>query len=187
MTTAPDRLLPNIDRDSAPFWAGLRAGEIRVQRCDGCGAYRWPARVICNRCRSFRATWVRLAGTGTIMSWTRTHQIFSRAFETDVPYVNVLVRLDEQDDIQMIGRFSSSHIAPRPGMRVRAVMTPVAEDISLLLWEPVPGCGVDPCVLPSSISPMSRPCSPLWRSKARAPAKFWSRLRHPASAARTFM
>ena len=139
MSDAPDRLLPNIDRDSAPFWDGLRVGEIRVQRCAACGTYRWPARAICNRCRSFDARWVPLTGTGTVKSWTRTHQIFSRMFEADVPYTNVLVQLDEQEDIQMIGRFATSGMEPLPGMRVRAVVTPVTDEISLLLWEPLPG------------------------------------------------
>jgi len=139
MTVAPDRLLPAIDRDSAPFWEGLRAGEIRVQHCDGCGAIRWPARAICNRCRSFAAHWVPLAGTGRIKSWVRTHQVFSRTLQDDVPYTTILVALDEQDDIQMIGRFSNPGIQPVEGMRVRAEFEPATPDITLLLWAPLPG------------------------------------------------
>lgn len=137
MSAAVDRPLLIADRDSLPFWEGVRAGELRVQRCVGCGAYRWPARAICNRCRSFDAEWVALGGTGIVKSWVKTHQIFHRAFADEVPYTNILVQLDEQEDLQMIGRFSQPNIEPHAGMKVRAVFETVAPDTVLAFWEPV--------------------------------------------------
>jgi uncharacterized OB-fold protein len=136
MTTSDRPMLPP-DRDSLPFWEGIDAGEIRVQRCRGCGAWRWPARAICNRCRSFDAQWVALAGTGTVISWTRTHQVFAAAFRDDVPYVTLLVRLDEQDDLQVIGAFAEPGIEPLEGMRVQAAIRPVTAERSLIFWEPL--------------------------------------------------
>jgi uncharacterized OB-fold protein len=124
------------DRDSLPFWERVDAGELRIQRCR-CGTLRWPARAICNRCRSFDADWVALAGTGTVISWTRTHQVFAAAFKDEVPYVTLLVRLDEQDDLQMIGAFTEPGIDPTEGMRVKAVIRPVTADRSLVFWQPI--------------------------------------------------
>jgi uncharacterized OB-fold protein len=135
--TVPDRPMLPPDRDSLPFWEGIDAGELRVQRCRSCGARRWPARAICNRCRSFDAEWVVLSGTGTVISWTRTHQVFAAAFKGEVPYVTLLVRLDEQDDLQMIGAFAEGGVAPAAGMRVKAVFRPVTADRSLIFWEPL--------------------------------------------------
>ena len=126
--------LPQRDRDSAPYWEGIAAGELRLQRCTDCGAWRWPARAMCNRCRSFAADWVKASGLGTVISWVRTHQLFIRSFADDVPYVTVEVRLDEQDDIRLIGRLAEPGIEPEIGMRVRAEFT---SDPALVVWRPV--------------------------------------------------
>ena len=130
-----DRPVPVPDRDSAPFWDGVAAGELRLQRCGGCSAYRWPARAICNRCHGFDADWVAVSGLGTVTGRVRTHQLFMRAFQDDVPYVTIQVQLDEQDDIQMIGRLADPGIEPVIGMRVRADFT--LGDPPLVVWQPL--------------------------------------------------
>jgi uncharacterized OB-fold protein len=94
---------PTPDRDSKPWWDALAAGEFRLQRCQACGAYRWPARAICNRCRSFEAAWETLDGAGTVASWIRTHQAFAPPLREAVPYVVVQIRLDVQEDVLLIG------------------------------------------------------------------------------------
>src|SRR5437763_6269751 len=33
---------PQVNRDTAYFWDGTRAGELRIQRCGGCGLLRHP-------------------------------------------------------------------------------------------------------------------------------------------------
>jgi uncharacterized OB-fold protein len=139
MSQAIPRPLPRPDRDSEPYWAGLRAGELRVQRCRGCGTLRWPARAICNRCYSFEAEWVALSGHGTVVSWIRTHQPFLASFKDELPYVTVQVQLAEQSDIQPIGGFARGGVEPRIGMPVRAVFQPAGEAATLLMWEPAEG------------------------------------------------
>ena len=129
-----DKPLPTPDRDSAPYWDGVAAGELRLQRCTDCGAWRWPARAICNRCRSFAAAWVKASGLGTVVSWIRTHQLFIRSFENDTPYVTVEVQLDEQDDIRLIGRLAEPLTEPKIGQRVRAEFT---RDPALVVWRPI--------------------------------------------------
>jgi uncharacterized OB-fold protein len=132
-----DRPVPIPDRDSAPFWDGVRAGELRLQRCVDCSAWRWPARAICNRCHSFQAEWVVVSGLGTVISWIRTHQAFMRAFADDVPYAVIQVQLDEQDDIQLIGRLADPALEPVIGLRVRAAFEPADGDPPLVVWHPV--------------------------------------------------
>jgi len=127
--------LPVPDKDSAPWWEGLAAGELRVQRCGDCGTLRWPARAICNHCRGFDAEWVAMSGRGTIKSWIRTHQPFHPAFAEDLPYVTLLVALDEQPDIQMIGAFANRNAEPATGAPVRALFRDRGESPPILLWE----------------------------------------------------
>jgi uncharacterized OB-fold protein len=129
-----DKPLPTPDRDSAPYWDGVAAGELRLQRCTDCGAWRWPARTICNRCRSFAAEWMKASGLGTVLSWIRTHQLFIRSFQDDIPYVTVEVQLDEQDDIRLIGQMADPRLEPRIGQRVQAECT---RDPALVVWRPI--------------------------------------------------
>jgi len=95
---------PTPDLDSLPFWKGLEAGELRIQRCT-CGALRWPARAICNRCGSFDAEWIDCKPQALLQSWIRTHQVFAPAFRDRVPYVVVQVSLVVQPDIRLIGNW----------------------------------------------------------------------------------
>nr|WP_047167769.1 OB-fold domain-containing protein [Sphingomonas sp. Y57] len=129
------RPFPVPDKDSAPYWEGLEAGELRVQRCAGCGTLRWPARAICNRCHSFDADWVAMSGRGTIKSWIRTHQRFHPAFAGEIPYVTLLVALAEQADIQIIGAFADPAAEPKIGEAVHAVFRGNREDGPILFWE----------------------------------------------------
>jgi uncharacterized OB-fold protein len=128
------RPLPRPDRDSEPFWQALREHELRLQRCADCGALRWPPRAICNRCRSFEARWEELSGRGRVESWVRTHRAFAPAFRDAVPYCTVQVRLEEQDDLLLIGGWREE-AEPCVGEAVRACFTPAAAGFCLLDWE----------------------------------------------------
>jgi uncharacterized OB-fold protein len=87
--------LPAIEPLTAPFWEGCRVGELRLQRCASCGAFRHPPRPMCGACRSTDVVWVASAGRGRIWSWTIVHPPVLPAFQTDVPYNVIVVELDE--------------------------------------------------------------------------------------------
>ncbi len=97
---------PPVDRDSAPWWEALARHELVLQRCAGCGTWRFPPRAICNRCSSFEWSWEPVSGRGTVASWVVNHHGFSDAFGS--PYTVVLVRLDEQDDVLVLGAWSGA-------------------------------------------------------------------------------
>lgn len=123
---APPKPLPRPDLDSLPFWEGVTAGELRVQRCGACSGLRWPAREICPRCHAPNSDWVRVSGRGTIASWLRTHQVFFGSFKDDAPYVTVQVRLDEQPDLLMLGGWAGEG-EPVSGAAVQAVFVPASD------------------------------------------------------------
>lgn len=127
---------PTPDRDSQPWWDALAAGELRLQRCSACGALRWPARAICNRCRSFEAAWEKQDGAGTVASWVRTHQAFSPALREAVPYVVVQVRLDAQEDLLLIGGWLAER-EPVSGEAVALEIVEGADGYALPCWRPV--------------------------------------------------
>jgi uncharacterized OB-fold protein len=61
------------------------------------------------------------------------------AFSTDFtpPYAVVTVRLDEQDDVLVIGSFAGDLDQLRTGSRVTATFDDVADGVTLVSWSPV--------------------------------------------------
>jgi uncharacterized protein len=113
------------NEDDAAFWNALREGELRIQRCAACGAFRHPPRPVCAECGSTEHTWDAVSGAGEVWSFTVVHPPTLPAFADRVPYGAVVVRLDE-------GVFLVSNLVDCPvdelavGRRVEVVLTRVA-------------------------------------------------------------
>jgi uncharacterized OB-fold protein len=127
-------ILPNPDRDSAPYWAALAEGRLEVQQCDDCGHWTWPPRPVCSGCHGESLTWRPACGTGEVHGWVVTHQVYAPSLAPLVPFTVVLVRLDEQPDLLVPGRLLSD-VEVHQGLRVRAVPTAVGDDLGTLEWE----------------------------------------------------
>jgi uncharacterized OB-fold protein len=83
------------DPDSAPFFAGLEDGELRLQRCERCHRYQFPPRPFCTQCSSRALSWQRAAGQGTIYSLTVCYRAGLPELSERVPFVVGLVDLVE--------------------------------------------------------------------------------------------
>ena len=92
---APQKPLPEITPEMAPFWEAARRHELVLQRCAGCGSFRFPARELCSRCLSRASTWERVSGRGTLFSFAVMHQAAHPGFAADLPYAVVTVELEE--------------------------------------------------------------------------------------------
>ncbi len=77
------------------FYAWCARGELRLQRCNSCHAWCHVPRVICPVCAAGDWSWQPAHGTGRVYSWTVVHRAMHPAFAADVPYVVVVVALDE--------------------------------------------------------------------------------------------
>ncbi len=51
--------IPGPERDglSKPYWEGLKAGRLVIQRCSGCGIWQWGPEWICHSCHCFDLAW----------------------------------------------------------------------------------------------------------------------------------
>jgi uncharacterized OB-fold protein len=125
-------MLPVPDLDTAPYWAALAQGRFVMQRCRDCSRWTWPARPICSGCYGENLAWEEPSGIGEVYSWIVTHQRYGP--DVPVPNTVALVRLDEQDDILIPGRYVSD-VAISQGLRVRAVPEPKTDDIGVLNWD----------------------------------------------------
>lgn len=92
---APTKPVPAGDPALEPFLAAAREHQLVVQRCDGCGALRFPPRELCSACLATGSAWVRVSGRGTVFSFNVMHQVYHPAFATEVPYVVAVVQLEE--------------------------------------------------------------------------------------------
>jgi 3-oxo-4,17-pregnadiene-20-carboxyl-CoA hydratase alpha subunit len=118
------------DRDTAPFWEAQRNYELRLQRCSGCGMFRFPVTPLCPECRSFDFDWAPCSGRGTIYSYTVVHHQTHPAFP--VPYTIVLVELEEGP--RLIGQLQG---APGASISIDAPARVQWEDVpnqSLPVW-----------------------------------------------------
>lgn len=89
------RFTPSPEGLSAEFYAECARGRLSFQRCDDCGAWRHPPRVMCAACGSWKWKWTPSSGRGSIYTWTVTHQPLHPAFADATPYAVVVVEMEE--------------------------------------------------------------------------------------------
>jgi uncharacterized protein len=125
---------PPVSPDTEFFWAGTAAGELRIQRCGGCGALRHPPGPACLRCGSVGKTEYQVAaGTGTVYSYV-VHRHPPVPGKT-LPIVIALVELTE--GVRMLGELTAIDPADVAiGLPVRAAFRRVDDDLVLPDWRP---------------------------------------------------
>lgn len=92
---------PVLDGLTGDWYGFLAQGELRFQRCGGCGRWRHPPRIACPACRADAWSWELSAGRGVVHSWTVSHQALHPAWAADVPYAIVVAALDE-DGVRLV-------------------------------------------------------------------------------------
>lgn len=104
---------------SAPYWEGLRAHELRVQRCDQ-GHWLFFPRTHCPTCGSRHLQWQTVSGEGHVYSFTVARVPTMPEFTDEMPQLLAVVELDEGVHINttLVG-VAPEHI--RVGQRVRPV------------------------------------------------------------------
>jgi len=119
----------------APYWDGLRAGELRIQRCGQCARWIWTAEPLCPDCHTFDPGWEAVEPTGVVYTWTRTHRQFHP--HAAVPYTTVLVELPQAGGRRVLGLYTGVD-DPVIGAAVRGQFEPAAEADGwpLLRWSP---------------------------------------------------
>ena len=125
--------LPRPTPLSAPHWEGCREGELRVQRCNGCGTHIFIPQPACAECFSEDLEWVTTSKRGVVYSYTVVHRPQQPQFK--VPYVIAIVEFEEGFHMM------SNLIGLEPddvkiGMEVEAEFVPRTETITLPYFKP---------------------------------------------------
>jgi uncharacterized protein len=114
--------VPERNGLSAPYWAGLRQGVLKVQRNPRTGAWQWPAQWIAYDDQGFDLEWVEVAPRGRIYSWTRVWHPVHPALKDACPYIVVVVELPQAGNVRMLGNLlGDPHQPVRIGADVEAV------------------------------------------------------------------
>lgn len=136
-------LLPPIDEDAAPFFAGCRAGVLRIQQCAVTKRLIFPPRPISPWAPDVPPTWTTVSGRGTIWSFAVPHPPLLPPFSELAPYVVIATALAEDPAVRLIGNLVArpggpiDEIGPdafRIGDPVRAVFERIDDAITLLRW-----------------------------------------------------
>ena len=133
---ASAQLRPVISQDTAFFWEGTTAGELRVQRCPSCGTLRHPPGPMCPACGDEKPDYVVASGRGTVFSYV-VHHLPPVPGKT-LPFVVALVELEE--GVRMLGELVD--VDPSTvtvGMPVRIALTRIDDELTMPNWRPAPG------------------------------------------------
>ncbi len=122
---------PMVNRDSAFFWEGTQAGELRIQTCNACGALRFPPGPACQSCPAYDRGFVVASGLGTVFSYVvhRHPPIPGK----ELPIVIALVDLDE--GVRMVAEVVD--VPPDEiaiGMRLRVDFNRIDDELTLPVW-----------------------------------------------------
>ena len=138
-----DLLLPAVDEVNEPFWEGARRGELRVQQCAETGRLIFPPRPMSPWSPHTQPTWTRVSGRGTIWSFVVPHPPLLPQFAALAPYNVILVALDEDPRVRLVGNLVTSaggaidEVDPRAieiGAPVRVVFERINDEFHLPRW-----------------------------------------------------
>jgi len=123
---------PQMSPDTEFFWAGTRAGELRIQRCESCGALRHPPGPMCPSCAEPAAGgYVKAAGTGEVYSYVVHHH--PPVPGKTPPFVVALVQLPE--GVRMTGELLGvPGDQVEIGMPVRVSFERVDDELTMPAW-----------------------------------------------------
>jgi uncharacterized OB-fold protein len=93
-------MLPGPDALTKRFFS---AGELVFQQCAKCAHVQHPPTDVCGACQSFEFTERTSAGRGRIESRMVAHYAPHPALKDRVPYVVVLVSIDDVPGVRVIG------------------------------------------------------------------------------------
>jgi len=130
-------IIPEIDPLTKPYWDGTKSRSLRLQHCLSCSHTWHPPAPACSACGKVEIEWREASGLGHVHSHIVVHETPEAAFESRLPLVIALVRLDE-------GPLMIANILDCPpeqvfvDMPVELEWEQIAEDIVLPQFKPRP-------------------------------------------------
>ncbi len=143
-------VVDEADRENHAFFGWCGKHELRLQRWKSNGMLSYPPSTACPWDGSSECEWAPVEGRGTVMSYSEVHHAILPAFRDLVPYLLLLVELDEQrgqpsehEALRVLANLVTPEVELAPpelvrrvgiGTRVRIVFADVGEGFALPQW-----------------------------------------------------
>ena len=88
--------IDDLDKSNQEFYSHCGTGTLHLQFCSSCALMRYPTTTACPWCASPDYDWRPVSGNGTIYSYCEVHHAIQPVFRQFLPYMILLVELDEQ-------------------------------------------------------------------------------------------
>jgi uncharacterized OB-fold protein len=125
MSETRPKPIPGPDEITQPFWEAVKERRLAVQRCATCNYYNHPPRTVCDVCLSQELRFEPVSGRGRIHTFTVMHQRDVPGFESEAPFIDIVVELEEQPMLLMV---SNLPISERDRVRIGAPVMVEFED-----------------------------------------------------------
>jgi uncharacterized OB-fold protein len=129
-------VIPRPDELDLELYRSIVAGgRLHTQRCRECGTYSHPPRYHCPSCFARAYEFAPVSGRGKVYSYTVSHFSVEPAWRDKLPYLTVVVELDE--GVRVVG--AARGLDPDDvafDTPVRVVAEPHGEDFAFLWVEP---------------------------------------------------
>ena len=89
------RPLPKVSSWSLPFWKAAAERKLVIQHCKDCKKKIMYPRRFCPNCLSSKVEFIPAKGTGEIYTLTKQVLGAPTGFDSNLPYVIAVIRLDE--------------------------------------------------------------------------------------------
>ncbi|MDG2276491.1 MAG: OB-fold domain-containing protein [Pseudomonadales bacterium] len=142
--------LDDLDQEHLEFFSWCGKHQLRLQKCSNCSLMRFPPTTACPFCAHPDATWEPVSGRGVVYSYGEVHHAIQGAFKPHLPYMLLLVELDEQrnrpneyDGLRVQGNLATADglLAPPElvaevgiGTQVKVIFQDMGDGIAMPLW-----------------------------------------------------
>ena len=128
--------LPQPTPWSQPFWEGCKRHELLVQKCQDCQKIIFYPKLFCPQCLSSNLEWIKASGRGKIYSYMGVYSYQPTEFDDDLPYVVVIVELEE--GVRMMSNIiGCSPEKVQCDMPVEVVFDDLTEEFTLPKFKPL--------------------------------------------------
>ena len=122
--------VPTLEGMTKEFYDFCQKGELRFQKCCGCGRWRHVPRMMCSTCGSWDWEWAKSSGKGKLFTWTVVERPMHPAFADDAPYAPAMIELAE--GVRMISWVIDCPPAElKRGMPVEVIFQKATDELTL--------------------------------------------------------
>lgn len=144
MTTPYKKALPKFhNRYAREFYDGCKQRKLLIQRCKGCGRFRFPPTPMCPECNSMEHEFTAVSGRGTVAAYTVIPGFEPRAVPMftwppdGYPIVVAIVELPDADGVHVATNVVGCDPKDvKVGLPVSVVFEDVTPEITLPKFKP---------------------------------------------------